>query len=66
MARPSTSIRSRCQFTGRSGSRWMVPLTETRPARIKEKAAEREQYPSFESARASPTRAVDNEVTVSC
>src|SRR5579862_7476537 len=56
MAAPSTSIRSLNKRIGVSGSVRADPLSWPRPARISSKASEREQYPSFESEGASPTR----------
>src|SRR5690348_15963345 len=49
---------SRPSATGVSGSRRTLPFRRTRPARASSAACEREQYPSFESARARPTRRV--------
>src|SRR6267378_3033553 len=47
-------MRSFSRCTGVSGSRRKVPFSLTRPARIHSAAREREQTPSFESARARP------------
>src|SRR5258708_6223286 len=47
-------MRSFPMCTGVSGSRRNAPFKLTRPARISSAAWEREQRPSFESARARP------------
>src|SRR5258708_38792257 len=52
---PSISMRSFPRCTGVSGSRRTAPFHFTRPAAISSAARDREQWPSFESARASPT-----------
>src|SRR5260370_8497991 len=51
----STSILSRPRCTGVSALRRTAPFKRTRPAEISAAACAREQYPSFEIARASPT-----------
>jgi len=38
----------------------MFPFNRARPARIKAEASEREQYPSFDKARAKPIRREDS------
>src|SRR5215831_10046897 len=48
-------MRSAPIWTGVSGSRLNAPFKLTRPPRISSLAFEREQKPSFESARARPT-----------
>src|SRR6266487_5315032 len=54
MACPSTTMQSVSIRTGVSGSRFVLPFNPTRPARINSAACEREQYPSFDIARAKP------------
>ena len=54
--RSSPSSRSRSNTTGVSGSCTILPLTATRPARTHCAATVRDATPSFDKARATPTR----------
>jgi hypothetical protein len=53
-ALPSISIRSLLKRTGVSTLRRTTPFSFTLPVRINSTASDREQNPSFDSARASP------------